>query len=120
MKCPACGTPIHATTDADGFVSRGARWTSKVASRVQRGTQRARVLAAIVESGHGLTDDEIGARLGISGNSVRPRRLELVDLGLVEDTGNVRAMGPNGNPCTIWAATLLGFGEAGRIRGENA
>lgn len=66
------------------------------------GTQRARVLAEIKRSGRGgLTDEEIGARLDLGGNSVRPRRLKLVESGLVVDSGDRRPT-PGGGPAIIW------------------
>lgn len=67
-------------------------------------TQRQRVLDLIRDRGvGGLTDEEIGYALSLSQNSVRPRRLELVEAGLVEDSGRRRAT-VGGNPAIVWVA----------------
>lgn len=119
MICPHCHTPIHADTDAPPANSKRAHWTSmKASAGVRTGSQRARVLTTIAASRHGLTDEEVGTALSIPGNSVRPRRGELVALGLVEDTGTTRPIGPNGNHAIVWAATLAGFGEYRRLGAE--
>jgi hypothetical protein len=44
--------------------------------------QRAEVLAYIAANA-GVTDDDIAEALGIGGNSARPRRCELVELGAI-------------------------------------
>jgi hypothetical protein len=36
---------------------------------------------------NGLTDQELSAATGLSGSTARPRRIELVRLGLVKDAG---------------------------------
>ncbi len=72
------------------------------------GTQRARVLAAIrTAGGDGLTDEEISARLGLSLNSARPRRLELVTARLVVASGRTRPT-LGGGHATVWI-------DAGRV-----
>lgn len=65
------------------------------------GTQRARVLLAIASGPH--TDNELCDVLGLSGSSVRPRRVELVSGGLVEDSG-VRRSGS-----VVWRTTDAGW-----------
>lgn len=92
--------------DAPG-VRPGRTVTSSVAAaRVlpKTGTQRRDVLDAIVEAyvkQHlGATDPELSRRLGVSGNSIRPRRGELATAGLVVDTGHTRAH--EGNPHIVW------------------
>ena len=49
-------------------------------------TQRVQILELLGRVGP-LTDEEIGARLGIDGNAVRPRRVKLLDDGLVVARG---------------------------------
>ena len=66
------------------------------------GTQRRRVYDYILRSG-GATDFEIQNGLGISGNTERPRRVELVDGGLVADYGRRRREA--GRLAIIWTAT---------------
>lgn len=56
------------------------------------GTQRRKVLDHIDRCGYeGATDAELQAALDLSGNSERPRRIELVDAGLIVDSGRRRA-----------------------------
>lgn len=72
------------------------------------GTQRGRVLRCIVAAGaEGATDDQVRDRLGLELNTIRPRRLELVEAGYVIDSGDTR-MTPSGNPAVVWLATLDG------------
>lgn len=59
------------------------------------------VLAAFHEHGP-ATDTAIAEQLGMSGNTLRPRRRELADLGLVEKIGAVPT--PSGREASIWAA----------------
>lgn len=66
---------------------------------------RARVLQFIRQRGeHGATDHEISRELRLAGDTVRPRRHELVQDGLVTDSGNVRPS-PSGRPMHVWIAT---------------
>jgi hypothetical protein len=52
------------------------------------GTQRMRVLDAIIKAGsNGMTDPELADQLGIGDNSERPRRKELLEQGWVIDSG---------------------------------
>jgi len=58
-------------------------------------SQRARVLKLITEScwrtdDSGLTDQQIQDRLKMDGNTERPRRNELVERGLIKDSGRRR------------------------------
>lgn len=68
------------------------------------GTQRAAVLRYISERPFGATDDEIAAGLGIPGNSVRPRRVELAEAGWIERSGKTRR-NAYGNECDVWVAS---------------
>lgn len=67
------------------------------------GTQRGRVYEAIRRS-NGLTDEALAALLHLSPNSVRPRRVELVERGLVVDSG-VRDTLATGRKAIVWRAT---------------
>lgn len=68
--------------------------TSKIAAQSMRssaGAQQQRVLDCLQQAGDaGLTDEELQAALDLSGNSERPRRRKLVELGLVKDSGTMR------------------------------
>jgi predicted transcriptional regulator len=66
---------------------------------------RAKVYGAIARTGaEGLTDLEIEAQTGLGGSTVRPRRVELVRLGLVHDSGRTRKT-KSGREATVWITT---------------
>lgn len=61
-----------------------------------------RVETALREAGkHGATDDELSHVLVLPGNSVRPRRLDLVKRQVAFDSGRTRK-NAFGNVCTVW------------------
>lgn len=80
--------------------------TQVTAADVARGgsvRSRDRVYAAIVEQPR--ADFQLSAQLGIVENTVRPRRKELLEDGLIEDSGE-RVLNPaTQQPCTVWRAT---------------
>jgi predicted ArsR family transcriptional regulator len=80
-----------------------------VANFPRSGTQRVRVLLALYSAD--LTDDEIAHDTRLVGNSVRPRRGELVADGLVEDSGK-RASSNFGHPAVVWTLTEDGLRAA--------
>lgn len=103
----AARAPRHAT---DPYVRPGMTPTSQAAAiraLPRSGTDRRRILDALAElhgkGFAGATDVQLAKRLGMSGNSVRPRRGELVSMGLVEDTGTVKYH--EGNAHTVWRVT---------------
>lgn len=75
------------------------------------GTQRHRVLRALTglspDKTVGLTDDELSQLLAMSPNTLRPRRVELVEGGWVEDSG-LRRNNQYGNTCIVWRCTEKG------------
>jgi hypothetical protein len=80
--------------------------TSKAAAAALKGreTLQALVYEAITSSGaRGMTDPEAQVHLSLSGSTQRPRRVRLVELGLVRDSGNRRAS-EAGRLCTVWVA----------------
>jgi hypothetical protein len=83
----------------------GVRGTSHAAGRAIRGrsaTLRARVFGFILDKREfGATLEEIELGLAMSGNTVRPRRVELEDRKLVEDSGNRRPT-RSGKPAIVW------------------
>jgi hypothetical protein len=95
------------------YLRRDARPTSEAAAvetLPRSGTQRDRVWQVIRAAGPvGRTDQEIGSLLGLAENSVRPRRLELVDPPrddmprLVIDSGQ-RRQTPAGKQAVVWVA----------------
>lgn len=70
------------------------------------GTQRKAVLDHISASG-GATDEEIQEALDIGANSERPRRVELVEGGWVEDSGRTRET-VAGLDSIVWTLTDRG------------
>lgn len=69
-----------------------------------RATDRDRALAALRAAGpDGLTDHELGDRIGRIQTSAGKRRHELMVAGLVEWTGTTR-LSPSGSPARVWRA----------------
>jgi predicted ArsR family transcriptional regulator len=65
--------------------------------------QRERVLKAIQSAKDGLTDEEIGLALDMKGDTVRPRRVELVERGKIRASIHKRHTRA-GRLATIWVA----------------
>lgn len=99
-------TAPHAYTGAE------ARPTSQAAAEgvlVRSGTQRHHLLRNLALRGDaGATDDELAGLARLDLNSVRPRRLELVEAGYVMDSGDTRDSA-RGNPAVVWLPTLEGL-----------
>lgn len=85
----------------------GKRATSIAAATVilpRTGTQRRKVYDFIVSRGtFGATDDEMMDELSMSGNSLHPRRLELVQAKLIDDSGQRRKT-KSGSDAIVWTA----------------
>lgn len=70
-------------------------------------TLRVRVYNAIVDAGlEGMTDQELQIALGMDPSTERPRRVELVERGLVVDGRRTRAT-RSGRQATVWIAALV-------------
>lgn len=70
------------------------------------GTWRLRVLQALVDAGaRGATDEEIQRALGLNPSTQRPRRVELVELGWIEDSG-ARRPTRSGRSAAVWCLTV--------------
>ena len=66
---------------------------------------RERILAEIKRSGAlGRTDGELQEQLNMNGSTQRPRRIELVDAGLVKNSGRTRKSA-SGRACVVWVVT---------------
>ena len=82
--------------------------TSRIAAKLAKtfaATQQEAVFQFIEQAGdRGATDQEIELGLGIAGNSVRPRRRKLVELGRVKESGNLRLTSSN-SPAVVWVVT---------------
>jgi len=100
---------IAPNTNAAGKAQTvGQSDTSKVAARLaypRSGTQRWRVLTLLASTT--LTDEEIQHRLGMNPNTERPRRVELVEGGWVEDSGERRNTASE-RPSVVWRLTAKG------------
>ena len=84
----------------------GAETSRAAAEAIKPGvlTLRARVLRHIRECGdHGCTDAEGQAALEMSGNTYRPRRLELEQLGRIRQ-GKTTRKTPSGRSAVVWVA----------------
>lgn len=68
-------------------------------------TQAKRVLKHIHSSANGVTDEEGQDQLGIPGNSYRPARGALVDLGYVKKSGKTRKT-HSGSSANVWVSTM--------------
>lgn len=74
------------------------------AIRPSAATLRMKVLGFIVaRGGDGATDEEVQAALRLEGSTQRSRRVELVDAGLVKDSGATRAT-RKGRRAAVWIA----------------
>lgn len=88
----------------DLFVRHSA--TSKAAAKAIRpdaAALRAKVLAYLKSQPNGAIDEEIQLALDMPGNTERPRRTELLNAGLIRDSGTTRAT-KSGRQATIWVA----------------
>lgn len=97
------------------FQAPGATWTpdtqrqAAVAAYPNTGTARRRVLDFIALHG-GATDEEMQDGLNMNPSTQRPRRVELVEGGWVEDSGRTRKTG-SGSAACVWALTERGRAE---------
>lgn len=68
------------------------------------GTQRRAVLDLLRANADGLTDEEIQTALALNANAERPRRISLVQDGLVRDSGRTR-LTRSGRAAVVWTVT---------------
>lgn len=101
--------PVHR---ADGPESRAA------ARKVRADDQYRRVLLALLDADHPLTDDELADRCGMLRTSAGTRRGVAVKRGLVAKAGVGRSA--LGNPAAKWFLTVAGVEQALRIRRGQA
>lgn len=98
--CPDARPAVNRNTVA---VGRQATSRQAAANALPKsGTNRARILDYI-RANQGATDEEIEVALKLSGNTVRPCRVSLVQDGWVTDLGQRRAV-RSGNPAIVWCA----------------
>jgi hypothetical protein len=79
--------------------------TSRDAARSKQGDKKnemSRVFWHLVNcADHGATDEEVQHALGMIGSTERPRRVELMDGGIVVDSGGRRPT-MSGRSATVW------------------
>ena len=101
-----------ATATQAGKARSDAPATSQQAARavsVRSGSQRGRILLWLWRHGGAATDPELQERLELPASSQRPRRVELVELGLVAPRGTTVR---NGQEYTCWTLTHDGAAVA--------
>jgi hypothetical protein len=99
---------IDAVGDRPGKVGSDAPVTSRAAAkaiRIASGNQRGRILLAL-HNHHGLTDHDLPRVTDMKPDSVRPRRGELVEVGLVLPSDRIERIG--GSEWRVWTCTPLG------------
>lgn len=108
---------------SDAYADLGPGWrhtdpdTSRKAAtmrKVKRGDDRHKCLVVLNRHPGGLTDFELGERVGLQQTSAGKRRGELRDLGFVTDT-TVRRPAPSGAKAAVWAITALGRETLGQL-----
>jgi len=89
---------------------RATRETSLAAAEAMAGkaaTLRALVYRTLKDIGPGgLTDDELQVHLGMDGSTERPRRVELLQQGLIEASDAQRKT-RSGRLATVWVVSRL-------------
>jgi len=97
-----------ALVEPHAYIRRDAKPTSRDAglqAMPRSATRRYCVLEAIAIAGErGRTDDELIVQLGVPHQSVGPRRLELVEGGWIEDSGQRRRT-RTGADAIVWVLT---------------
>jgi hypothetical protein len=56
----------------------------------------------------GFTDPDLNQHFGVTSSTYRTRRAELVDLGLIADTGERRCLGTGGRKHCVWTISSKG------------
>lgn len=82
--------------------------TSRAAARkVKPDADRVRVFQYLCEHPDGATDEEMQIALNLNGSTQRPRRISLVESGVVINSNRTRLTRPN-RPAVVWAARGTG------------
>lgn len=88
----------------------GSKTSASAADRKNAGSlyaDRARIMAyfdSLLHPEHGATDDEIQVALRLSGDTQRPRRIDLIRGGFLRDSGRTRKT-RKGRDATVWVVT---------------
>ena len=96
--------PRHTRSPNRGSGTRATSAEAKAAVDPLGPKLRREVFEAIASRGEtGATDEEVVRITGLSPSTARPRRVELVEAGLVVAT-NVRRRGASGRSLMVWRA----------------
>jgi hypothetical protein len=112
--CQVCSNTVRKradpSMDMEGKVGSDHPSTSMLAAQrilPASGTQRQNVLDELLAIfPDGMTDEEIQDELAMNANAQRPRRLELVEQGWVEDSGKRRKT-VSGLDAIVWQYKVL-------------
>lgn len=85
--------------------------TSKAAAESMAGQKAQTLRSKVLEllKTEALTDEEIANRLDLSGSTARPRRIELVQAGLVAQVGTKKTA--SGRTAATWSVTPTNIGS---------
>lgn len=100
MRCPNCQHEFGLHV-AKSSTSRAA---GQGVVRAMTGW-RLKLWRWLLERAQGATDEEITKGLRMNPNTERPRRVELVDMGRVVDSGRVR-LTESGTKAVVWIAAI--------------
>jgi hypothetical protein len=89
---------------AHSATSRAAAESIKPNAKSLRGKVLLLLRGEFILKGDGFTDEQVQERLVMPSSTERPRRVELVEMGLVHDSGRTRAT-RSGRQATVWLAT---------------
>lgn len=113
MKCPNCGEfiAVHTRT-GDHATSEAAADKMRITAKNIRG----KILLFFKSRGEPMIDEEVLAlrKPNQSESSIRGRRTDLYQMGLLEDTGKTK-LNSRGNASILWGLTLAGLMEANRL-----
>jgi len=94
------------------IIATKARETSRIAAEriyPKSGSIRLSVYEYLIRQGlRGATDQEMQSNLNLSGDTIRPTRMTLLNNGFIIDSGETRN-NSNGNPCVVWRAIDTGM-----------
>jgi hypothetical protein len=92
------------------------------AIKLRSGTQRAAVLLELLQADiktwHGMSDEDLQRTLRMGASSERPRRVELVRMGFVVDSGK-RAPTTSGMDAILWTITDAGRAAARKLEVQD-
>lgn len=106
---------------AEGLARNDHPDTAQAAAKAiapHSGTLRARVLDALGAAPGGLAADQIERTLSLSGNTVRPRLVELRKAGLAEQSDRT-AKTRSGREARLWVITDAGRAALAQIRSDT-